>query len=93
MGLGLWCRAVNLSAEAGTAGFVGRRQLASGLAYFGTRSPAWPVEAAAAAVGSAAGTAAAPWGYSVAASVRAEPEVGFETPQQVVPDWMSPLRR
>lgn len=67
MGSGLWRRAVNLSAEAGGAGFVRRRQLASGLACFETRSPVWPVEAAVAAVGSAVGTAAAPLGYSVAA--------------------------
>lgn len=67
MGSGLWCRAVNPSAEAGEVDFVTRRQLVNGLADFETRSPVWPVEAAVAAVGSAAGTAAAPSGYSVAA--------------------------
>lgn len=67
MGSGLWYRAADLSAEAGEADFVRRRQLASGLADFETRNPVRPVEAVVAAVGSAVGTAAAPSGYSVAA--------------------------
>lgn len=67
MGSGLWCTAVSLSAEAGEADFARRRQLASGSADLGTGSPVRPVEAAAAAVGSAAATAAAPSGYSAAA--------------------------
>ena len=51
----------------------------SGLEYFGTKSPAGPLEAVVAVAGSAVQTAAPPWGCSAAAFGRVELGVGSET--------------
>lgn len=81
------CKGADLSAGAGRAGSGRRGWPASGLGYFGTRSPAGPLEAVVAVVGSAVQTAAAPWGCSVAAFGRAELGIGSETLQQAGVGW------
>lgn len=52
-----------------------------------------PLEVVVAVVGSAVGTAAAPWGCSVVAFGKAELGIGSETLQQTEAGWMSPWRK
>lgn len=79
MGSDQWCRGADSSAGIVRAGSVGQGLSESGLVYFGIRSPAGPLKAVVAVVGSAEETAADPWGYSVAVIGKVAVVVGSET--------------
>lgn len=94
MGSDRWCRGADLPAGVVRAGSVGQGLSVSGLIYFGIKCPAGQLKAVAAVVGSAEGTAAAPWGYSAAATVKVVVVVvGSETLRQTEAGWTSPWRR